>query len=262
MPLEELTMADTFLTTMTRFFRWQRYLSQALDRRLPKYLWTDGHRDFLDNVCPASLIRGQLVYDIGGGRSPCIDVTTKHRLELRVVGLDISRDELEAAPEWAYDDIMVSDIAQYRGHGDADLVVMSASLEHIEEVPAAFIAISSILAPGGRALIWAPSRTALYARLNLLLPEPMKNGILDLVNGYHDESLGFRAFYRSCTPKEFRQLAECNGLRVEEERLFYVSSYFYFLLPAYFVWRLWVLTQLAIDSRSAAESFAMVLRKV
>lgn len=247
--------------SVSRSLARQRAMSNRLDGYLPTSLRTDGMTDFLEQLCPLYLAAGQRVYDLGGGKNPYVDTVTKRRLGLTVVGLDISAAELAQAPEGAYDRTVACDIARYRGSGDADLVVSSAVLEHVRDVDGAFEAIASMLAPGGLALLFVPSRNALFARLNVFLPEGIKRRALDVIGGERNESEGFPSYYASCTPKDFRRLAEGQGLEVANERWYYMSSYFFSLLPAYLLWRAWVLVYRVIDPRQSAETFSMVLRK-
>ncbi len=71
-------------------------------------------------------------------------------------GLDIDKEELIQAPEGSYDEIICTDITKYRGNLEADIVICQALLEHVKGVENAFMAISSILKPGGLALIFVP----------------------------------------------------------------------------------------------------------
>ena len=48
---------------------------------------------------------------------------------------------------------------------------------------------------------------------------------------------------------------------MEEERFYYVSSYFSVLFPIYIMWRLWVLLAILLVRHQAAETFAVALRK-
>ncbi len=57
-------------------------------------------------------------------------------------------------------------------------MICQALLEHVPSTERAFRAIGSLLKPGGLALIFAPSRNAVFARLNLLLPQRLKRAIL------------------------------------------------------------------------------------
>ena len=96
---------------------------------------------------------------------------SKRRLGARVVGLDISQSAPDAAPAGAYDQVVCADLTAYQGRGDADFVICQTLMEHVTNVEQAFRALSSILKPGGGLLVFTPSRNAVFARLNLLLPE-------------------------------------------------------------------------------------------
>ena len=238
----------------------QVWLSREFDKLLPAIYRKDGNRDFRDSVVPANIGRGDRVFDIGCGKQPCIDAGTKQQLDLTVVGLDIDQDELDRAPDGIYDETICADISTYVGDGRADVVVCQALLEHVRDVEAAFAAIASCLRPGGRALLFVPSRNAVFARLNIVLPESLKRFLLHTIFPKTRRAQGFPSFYDRCTPRDFRRMAAANALQIEEERFFYKSSYFSFFFPAYFVWRLWVVVFRATRKEHAAETFSMVLR--
>ena len=50
------------------------------------------------------------------------------------------------------------------------------------------------------------------------------------------------------------------GLEVEEERTYFITDYFSFFFPAYFVWHIWILLFYLIAG-DQAQSFCMALRK-
>jgi 2-polyprenyl-6-hydroxyphenyl methylase/3-demethylubiquinone-9 3-methyltransferase len=185
----------------------------------------------------------------------------KWQLGLRVVGIDIDPAELQAAPAGLYDRTIAADITSFQGDSDADLVICQALLEHVRDTDAALRAIASILKPGGRALLFVPSRNAVYARLNLLLPESLKRRILFSIFPHMRRDHGFPAFYDRCTPRRFRAMADANGLQTEECRAYFHSDYFRFFSPLHAVWRLWTLAFRAFSGEEAAETFSLVLRK-
>lgn len=156
---------------------------------------------------------------------------------------------------------MCADITIFQGQSDADLVICQALLEHVEDVDQALAAIASILKPGGRALISVPSRNALYARLNLLLPESMKKRILHTVYPTTRESQGFPSYYDQCTPHDFRRLSKKHNLIVEMESFHYVSSYVKFFFPLYFLWRIWIIVFHALAGNQEVETFCMAWRR-
>ena len=239
----------------------QTYLCTAFDKIMPERFRVDGNQDFKASFAPKYLRPCLKVYDVGGGKIPYIDHRRKAELGLAVVGLDIDREELRRAPQGAYDEMICADITRFKGGGDADLIICQALLEHVKDVEGAFAAMASILKPGGKALLFVPSRNAIYARLNLVIPEGMKRKILFAIFPDCRSCCGFPAYYDRCTLKQFHLLAERHGLEVEEERTYFITDYFSFFFPAYFVWRIWILLFYLIAGDQAAESFCMALRK-
>jgi 2-polyprenyl-6-hydroxyphenyl methylase/3-demethylubiquinone-9 3-methyltransferase len=244
------------------FIESQQRLSRAFDRRvLPEEYSVDGSKSFFQAIVEPRLFAGATLYDVGGGRGPIVPAETKQKLGLRVVGLDISAEELSLAPPGAYDEMVCADIATYRGQGDADLVICNTLLEHVRDTAAAFRALGSIVKPGGRLLLFVPSRRAVFARLNVLLPEEVKRRVLFALYPRTRGKQGFPAYYDRCTPEEFRALARESGFSSESTSVYWSSEYFAFFAPFHVAWRGWVLASRAALSDEAAETFSMVLRK-
>ena len=239
----------------------QVWLSRKFDNWLPALYRVDGNRDFVDSLVPAYLGPGLTIYDIGGGKNPYLSPEEKARLQARVVGLDIDQDELDQAPPGAYDEIVCADISKHRGDGQADIVICQALLEHVRDVESAFAAIASCLKPGGQALIFVPSRNAVFARLNILLPQKFKKALLYTIFPKTRRDQGFPSFYDNCTPNAFKRMAAANDLSLIEARYFYKSSYFSFFFPLYLLWRLWVILFRWVRGEQAAETFSMVLKR-
>jgi len=236
-------------------------LTYRFDRIFPPGFHLDGNRDFLGDLVARYLHRGALIYDVGGGKNPVIGRHIKENLGLHIIGLDIAPGELASAPEALYDETVCADITGYRGRGEADLVICQALLEHVRDTGAALAAISSILKPGGRALIFVPCRNAVYARLNLALPEGLKRRILYAVYPKMRRDQGFPAYYDRCTPAAIEDLGRRHGLTRESRRLYFTSDYFRFCLPLHALWRLWLLLFRWFASAEAAETFSVVFRK-
>ena len=236
-------------------------LSSAFDRLLPRRISVDGSKDFKQRIVPSYLRSGLVVYDVGGGARPCVDADTKRRLALTLVGLDVDEQEFTKAPPGIYDRAIVSDVAACREQRVADLVVCKSTLEHVENTEAALAAMARLLRPGGTLLLFAPSRNALYARLNLLLPERMKRGLLAAFFPGKADHLGFPARYDRCTPRNFRRFALRQELEGIEVRPYYASSYFSVAFPIYVLWRAWILAFRAVCGEGAAETFVLIARK-
>jgi SAM-dependent methyltransferase len=236
-------------------------LSRAFDRLLPQSFRIDGSKDFKQRVVPSYLRPGLSVYDIGGGARPCVDLETKRRLGLRVTGVDIEGEQLEKASRGLYDRTIVTDITTYSEQNAADLVVCKSTLEHVRSTEAAVATMARLLNPGGTLLLFVPSRNALYARLNVLLPQRVKMRLLEAFMPDRADHLGFPAMYDHCTPRDFCRFAVSNGLQIKELRPYYISSYFSVVFPVYVLWRAWIVAYRAVAREHAAESFVLIARK-
>jgi SAM-dependent methyltransferase len=261
-PLKVLVTGGAVAKLTRALINSQIRLSRAFDRLLADRYRIDGWYDFTDNVVPGHLREQATVYDVGGGSLPYLDHSTKQEYNLRVVGLDIDAIELAGAPPGIYDETICADITSYQGKENADLVICRCVLEHVSNVEKALSAIGSIMRPGGKALIFTPSRNAWFARINLMLPDPLRCKILFFLypetTGGHS---GFPPVYHNCTPKQFRRAADDAGLEVKATKLYFASGYFYFLLPLHVAWRLWLMAFRLLAGEQAAEMFAMVLAK-
>jgi 2-polyprenyl-6-hydroxyphenyl methylase/3-demethylubiquinone-9 3-methyltransferase len=247
-----------------KFIDSQIFLSRYFDKIfMPKKFLIDGNQDFLKKFLPNVLENTPIqstIYDIGCGKNPAISVEFKQKLQAKIIGIDWSADELLRAPVNALDECIEADICTYRGRSDGDLLLSQALFEHVPNVEAAFIAMASILRKGGVALIFVPSKNAVYARLNILLPHRFKLFLLHSIFPHTRGAQGFPSFYNLCTPGDFRRLARLKGFEVEEIRTYYLSSYFSIFFPIYLLWRFWILLFEKIDSEQSAETFCIKLR--
>ncbi|MFZ5951504.1 MAG: class I SAM-dependent methyltransferase [Candidatus Rifleibacteriota bacterium] len=244
-----------------KFLRIQDRLCQVFDRFLPVSFKRWGYRDFILEILPGNLKPGMKILDAGGGKRPVITRQQKQNLQLEIIGLDISAAELAEAPVGLYDSIIIGDLVTAREMVEADLVICLAVLEHVSNTDSAMKAIASMLKPGGRALIFVPSRNSLFARLNLLLPESLKRFLLHLFFRRSSGQQGFKSYYDRCTPSAMKCMAIENGLQVEEELYYFQSAYFSVFLPLYALYRILTLIQFCCFGNEAAETFTLVLRK-
>jgi 2-polyprenyl-3-methyl-5-hydroxy-6-metoxy-1,4-benzoquinol methylase len=239
----------------------QMALSRAFDQLLPQSFRIDGSKDFKQRIVPSYLRPGLVVYDIGGGARPCVDLETKRRLGLKVTGVDIEDEQLAKAPRGLYDRTIVTDITTYQERNAADLVVCKSTLEHVRNTETALATMARLLNPGGTLLVFVPSRNALYARLNVLLPQRVKMRLLSAFMPDRADHLGFPAMYDHCTPRDFCRFAASCGLQIKELRPYYISSYFSVVFPVYVLWRVWILAYRAVAREHAAESFVLIACK-
>jgi SAM-dependent methyltransferase len=239
----------------------QIWLSKKFDTFFPDYFNEDGCNYFATRFAKDYLDYNKLVYDIGGGSVPHCSLEEKTKYALTVYGLDIESNELLQAPKGSYDKIIVADLNFYEGNNEADLIICQSVLEHVKDNANSFRSLNSILAKDGILLLFLPSRKALFARLNLLLPENFKMKLLNKINKESEGHQGFKAYYDKATIKEFKQLAQDNGLQVLDCKAFYISSYFNILFPVYFIWKISKFIKYKIWGEAAAETFCMAIKK-
>ena len=250
------------MTFVRSFMNINVKLSKWFDRTfMPAEYLKDGNQDFIKEFAPGYLRSGQRIYDVGGGKQPFVSLEKKTASQMTVVGIDISATELARAPAGAYDESVCADIADFQGRGDGDIVICQAVLEHVQNTEGAMQSIASILKPGGRALIFVPSRNAVFARLNLVLPQTLKQKILFAVYPSARAAQGFPSYYHRCTPNDLLAMAKANNMTLETGRYYYISSYFSFLFPVYLIWRIWMLLFRAAVGQQAAETFSFALIK-
>jgi 2-polyprenyl-6-hydroxyphenyl methylase/3-demethylubiquinone-9 3-methyltransferase len=245
---------------LRKFIQWQIAIGRRFDSWLPQSWRLNGQADFQNDVVPPHLTRGMSICDVGGGKRPYITAEMKNRLDLRTIGLDIDQHELDSAPEGSYTSSLCADIATYRGHHDMDLVICQAVLEHVPKARLALQSIRSMLRPGGTALIYLPCRNALFARLNLLLPEKLKRTLLFTLFPASAKVCGFPSYYDRCTPAEIARLASQEQLLVQETRAYFYSQYFMPFFPFHLLWRAWSVLSRAVIGNEAAESFTIILK--
>ena len=244
-----------------KFIDFNKYLSKRFDAVLPKKFRVDGHTHFREKFAPPHIPEGALVYEVGGGKHPLHSREEKTRRCLRIIGLDIDHGELICASCGAYDETIRADITEYRGRADADAVICRAMLEHVIDTPAAFAGLASILKKGGVALLFTPSRNALCARVNLLIPERPKRKLLGLLYPELAKKSGFPGRYHRCTLPEFEEMARGQGLVVIQKKAYYYSGYFSFFAPLHVLWRAWLWIFFLLARERAAETFSLALRK-
>lgn len=249
---------------------WERALRQFVDTnwrmstKVSHWAEARGRRDgwYEHPARLAALLRpGMTVVDLGSGRNPAIPLEEKRRLGLHVIGVDISAQALEAAPEGGYDEIVCADAESFTRPGVADLVISRALAEHLREPERMFQRTWELLKEGGETLHFIPNRHALFAHLNRIVPEGMKRKLLHTLYPLSRDHMGFEAFYRSCTPAAVRSILEGIGFQEVTVDTYYSSNYFVALLPAHVAMVGWQLTAMNLGASELCENFIVYGRK-
>jgi len=241
----------------------------ALNRSLSRGLYLMAERvtsrrpgvvDFERNVVPGLLFPNARVLDVGGGKYPIIDVQTKRALNLYVVGLDISADELARAPADAYDKVIVGDVTTAPIRERFDLILSRTLLEHVPDTSRAIATLASALDEGGTMAHYIPCRRALFAALSRCMGPEMSRSVLFRIYPEKRSSGGFPAYYDRCIPSEMARLCRECGLQVET-RAYFESEYFNFFAPLYALELLRQLTMMWLKAEDFAETFVVIARK-
>ncbi len=202
-----------------------------------------------------------VIADIGGGKKPAKKIIKKENITVASYdGYDIDLKELKLAGG-QYDAIFEVDLTDSSDpifKKKYDYIVCLNTLEHVQDSTMAIKNISKMLKKGGSLYFKLPCRHALFAKLNLVLPQNFKKKLLYFVFP-HKSGDGFEVYYDKSTPNQYRELLERCGLEIQEINFIKWSSYFSFLFPIYFLWRLLTLIQnkIIVDY---CESFEIIAR--
>lgn len=243
----------------SRFVQANVRTSLAFDRICP---FPPESRGRLEPHEPAAVFAdASSIADVGGGKKPYAMIAQLDSTGKTYMGLDLDGDELASAPEGIYTSTRVVDICAPPSDltGKFDFIICRSTLEHVSDTKTAIAGLALMLAPGGRCYVKLPCRKALFARLNLILPNELKRRILHAVFP-HKEGDGFPAFYDKAVPSAIQTIAQSAGLGIAAEKRNFRSSYFTFFLPVYVIWRAFATLQYMTD-RDYCESFEMVLCK-
>lgn len=186
----------------------------------------------------ASLQPGMAILDVGSGRNPTIprheraDGTT-------YVGLDLSEQELAAAPAGSYDQHTVADITTLQHHlvGRFDLIISWQVLEHVRDMGAAMVCIRAYLRPGGVFVAMLSGSRSVFAVINRVLPFHIGAPIVARIMRRSSSNPVFPAYYDRCSASGLGELlADWSEARVTP--FFRGAGYFRFsrlLTRAYLV---------------------------
>lgn len=205
----------------------------------------------------------QSIADVGGGKKPAkfleaIEVTPVSAI---YDGYDISKEELLIAKD-LYTDIYEIDLTKDSDNFPRkyDFVICLNTLEHVTDARISIRTLSKMLEDGGVLYLKLPCRYAMFAKLNLMLPNELKRKVMHTVFP-HKIGDGFKAYYDRSTPHQIIEICEANGLQLQEKSLIKWTSYFSFFFPLYVVWRMITVVQNAVIS-DYCEAFELTLVKI
>ena len=189
--------------------------------------------DLLDETITESGAR--FICDLGGGANPALDLEYLSRQRAHCALLDISKSELDKAPN-GYERI-VADIAarDFRWKGAPfDLVFSRMLAEHVRSGEQFHRNVRALLRPGGYAVHCFPTLYALPFVVNRLVPEHLADRALGWIQPRDRfQHAKFKAYYSWCRGPMRRQMArfEKVGFEVAEYRGLFGHPYFEHFAP-------------------------------
>lgn len=252
---------QTFQAIVRRLMTLNRGWSRKLDKLLdPHGRRGDGTVDFLAAVRSA-LRPGMVMLDVGGGKRPTIAPDLKASLGLQVIGVDISEEELNAAPPGCYDHVVCGDVTKATALPEADLAIARSVTEHVSNPSAMYLNILRALRPGGLLISYVPNKFAPYALVNAVLPNRVTKVLLSFFHWESKEETGFPALYRHCYPSRFETLLLGVGFTDVRIHPAYRSEYCNFFLPLHASELIWQLFTSRWGRRNLCETFTVVAKK-
>ena len=166
--------------------------------RLParyEQVWDAPFRGAIEAV----LEPGMAILDLGSGRNPTIP-RHERPAGTTYVGVDLSGDELAAAPEGSYDEHTVADIGTLQDHlvGRFHLIVSWQVLEHVRDLGAAIVCIRAYLKPGGTFVAMFSGSRSAFAAINRVVPFRVGAPMVSRVMGRSSSNPVFPAYYDRC----------------------------------------------------------------
>lgn len=199
--------------------------------------------------------------DVGGGKKPAISSDLKASLRLRVIGVDISQEEINAAPPACYDQTVCGDLSTDIALPEADLAISHSVTEHVNDPGAMYHNIFRALRPGGFVVTYVPNKFALYALANAAIPNPLTNALLGFFHWETKEETGFPALYRRCYPSGLEAVLRGVGFKIVQTRISYRSEYCNFFAPLHATELAWQLFNCHLNLRNLCEGFTLVAQK-
>lgn len=231
----------------------EKHLPQAKFRIFEFYIKTIGEKIEL-------LKNNSSVLDVGAGKN-CLFAKYKNK-NFKLIGIDISDDELMHNIE--LDEKIMADITKEipLPTNSIDLVVSRSVLEHLSDLENFIKQTKNVLKPGGYTIHLLPSKFAIFALINQLLPAKISKAV---INSFYPESLGicgFPAYYNRCYYSAIEELYKNNGFEVESIKTSYFQSqYFRFFMPFYLISALYESLVYKLNLKNLAAYLLIIARK-
>ncbi|MBQ9389291.1 MAG: class I SAM-dependent methyltransferase [Synergistaceae bacterium] len=180
--------------------------------------------------------------DIGGGKRCLFAPESRKFKGIKIIALDVSPEELEYNND--ADEKIVFDLTSGErvpiDDESVDMITSSSVLEHLKNLENAVTEVSRILKKGGKFISVFPSKFALFAIINQLLPNWLARKILFTINPAAIGFGGFKAYYNRCYYPALKNLLAKHGFKNINFMFDYnQSGYFSFFVPFGLISLIW-----------------------
>jgi ubiquinone/menaquinone biosynthesis C-methylase UbiE len=151
------------------------------------------------------------IVDLGGGRQCPFATAVDRSRGIRIIAVDISREELDA--NRTVDETRLADVSLGLpfADGEVSLLVSRTLLEHVKGVSDAVGHIGRVTAAGGRTIHLVPCRNSVFAIAARLIPWRISKAALDRLVPSAKGVVEFEPFYDHCDPATLRRLFQEAG---------------------------------------------------
>lgn len=205
---------------------------------------------------------GQVVVDVGGGKSCPFAHFRREGSRTRIVAVDCSEEELRENED--VDEKVVADVTRGLPFPDAsvDMIVSRSVLEHLRDVRSFVAEARRALKEGGYFIHLFPCRFAPFAMINRALPHAVSRRLLYSLVPETKGIGGFPAVYRDCYYSATRRVLEDNGFEIEDIiTSYYQSPYFAFFLPFYLLSAAYELAVQTLGAKNLCAYLLVVAKK-
>lgn len=205
---------------------------------------------------------GQVIVDVGAGKSSPYVKYRNPELKTKIIGVDISEEELKDnldVDEKRVANIMVDLPFE---PDEVDLLLSSSVLEHLVNVESFIARSRRVLKPGGYFIHMFPSKFAPFALMNQALPNSVARKVLYFAIPDSRGKLGFPAFYDRTYYSGISRLLKQHNFEVVSVQLgYYQSPYFKFLFPLFLVSAIYEMLIRALGAKDLAAYVLVIARK-
>jgi ubiquinone/menaquinone biosynthesis C-methylase UbiE len=205
---------------------------------------------------------GQVIVDVGAGKSSPYVKYRKPALKTKIIGVDVSEEELKDnvdVDEKRVANIMVDLPFEPE---EVDLILSTSVLEHLENVESFIARSRRVLKVGGYFIHVFSSKFAPYALINQALPNSVARKVLYFAVPDSPGIRGFPAFYdRTYYSGISRLLKQHNFEVVSVQVQYYQSPYFKFFFPLFLVSAIYEMLIRALGAKDLAGYVLVIARK-